>query len=153
MIKRDAKTSKHYKIKIFRRYHILKKFIKKVMTPTTDELETMIILKSKRNSLLFLRIFLVLWQISEIYRSSTDNSFQGNVLPGILLLMTLLAEQLSQIFLQARYTNGNEEYQADRKKGRKKKILFYTAFTILLLFFLILFCIFSAGALRWGLNK
>ena len=131
----------------------MKKFKKKVMTPTTDELETMIILKSKRNSLLFLRIFLILWQVSEIYRSSTEYSFRGNVLPGILLLMTFLAEQLSQIFLQTRYTDSDEECHADRKKSKMKKTLFYTAFTILLLFFLILFCIFSAGALRWGLNK
>lgn len=74
-----------------------------------DEMEKDIALKSQRNALIYVILTLFIWTMYESYKVYTFHT-SINLAPCFVLVTTTLVQTFSQLILQRRAVQGDEEY-------------------------------------------
>lgn len=90
------------------RCYAVKKWMQKLGFQEMDEMQKLIALKAQRNALIYVLVFLLLWDGVEIFRAFRYNIAVGN-LPTFLLSTLSLVLIGSQIYYQQKVLKGSEE--------------------------------------------
>lgn len=127
----------------------MKKLFSRLGFRKMDEMELTIALRAKSHAQMFTITALATWMIYDIIMLAADYDYQVNLLPLLILLISLAIESWSRIILNHRATAGDEEYEATKKRRMALGLIE----TIVAVVLIGVAAILIAAALRWGFFK